>query len=108
MKQPALRFVLTGAASSTVDEFSLWISVGEYSKLTEMRGANYLAGPGGSGREGASFVLRFIAKPRSPAVYSMRRANPAVICNLPYKKKRRGVLLRCARARVLLLVLLLM
>ena len=40
MKQPALRFVLTGAASSTVDESPLWISVGEYSKLTEMRGAN--------------------------------------------------------------------
>ena len=40
MKQPALRFVLTGAASSTVDASPLWISVGEYSKLTEMRGAN--------------------------------------------------------------------
>ena len=40
MKQPALRFVLTGAASSTVDESPLWISVGEYSKLTEMRGVN--------------------------------------------------------------------
>ena len=36
MKQPALRFVLTGAASSTVDESPLWISVGEYSKLTEI------------------------------------------------------------------------
>ena len=40
MKQPALRFVLTGAASPTVDESPLWISVGVYSKLTEMRGAN--------------------------------------------------------------------
>ena len=40
MKQPALRFVPTGAASSTVDESPLWISVGEYSKLTEIRGAN--------------------------------------------------------------------
>ena len=40
MKRPALRFVLTGAASSTMDEPPLWISVGEYSKLTEMRGAN--------------------------------------------------------------------
>ena len=40
MKQPALRFVLTGAASSTVDESPLWISVGEYSKLTEIRGEN--------------------------------------------------------------------
>ena len=35
MKQPALRFVLTGAASSTVDDSPLWISVDEYSMLTE-------------------------------------------------------------------------
>ena len=34
MKPSALQFVLTGAASSTVDESPLWISVGEYSKLT--------------------------------------------------------------------------
>ena len=40
MKKPVLRFVLTGAASPTVDESPLWISAGVYSKLTEMRGAH--------------------------------------------------------------------
>ena len=35
MKQPALHFVLTGAVVSNVDEAPLWISSGEYTKLTD-------------------------------------------------------------------------
>ena len=35
MRQPALRFVLTGAAAATVDETPLWIASDEYAKLTE-------------------------------------------------------------------------
>jgi hypothetical protein len=35
MRQPAVRFVLTGAAASTVDDSPLWIALDEYSKLTD-------------------------------------------------------------------------
>ena len=34
-KQPAVRFVLTGAAASTVDESPLWMMLDDYSRFTE-------------------------------------------------------------------------
>ena len=35
MRQPAVRFVLTGAAASTVDNSPSWLALDEYSKLTD-------------------------------------------------------------------------